>query len=414
MSPPAPERDGNPLTLVYGLERTQRRDLRAIGAGDDMVSGRCIPAALFVLATVAAGAGGRQEPGRTQPAAPVPRGGMEAEADPGERDAGGFVVAGPVLAGNRIVSIAVAPTSPLTLYAGGDVLFRSTDGGETWSQVGSGLEGWSATFLVVDPWMPTTVWACTGAGLIRSTDSGGSWTRWNAAGWDTTDSAQVLAIDPAVPDRLFAVAGECSHFGMGDVCDVTLRRSDDGGGSWRGLAGAILAGGLALQPRPPRAVFFGMLNSEGSFLRRSVDGGDHWLVADTMPTGVWMLAVAVAPPGSSGVLAGTTAGVRRSDDGGATWADASLDPACGSVRELLFDPNRGDRAFARTDSCGLLVSEDAGSTWTPLALGDPSLPPTCLAVSPGSPTRLWVGTNDGVYSVRLPVAGRAVRRHVSR
>jgi photosystem II stability/assembly factor-like uncharacterized protein len=86
--------------------------------------------------------------------------------------------------GGTIRALAIDPHTPTTLYAGvrgapGGV-FKSTDGGASWSAVNTGLPDPSATDLAVfslaiDPQTPTTLYAGTWFGVFKSTDGGGTW-----------------------------------------------------------------------------------------------------------------------------------------------------------------------------------------------------------------------------------------------
>src|SRR5262249_10273606 len=81
--------------------------------------------------------------------------------------------------GGAVISLAVNPNSPTTVYAGifgGPGVLKSVDGGETWSVANQGITGRNVGSLVVDPGEPNTVYAgSTAAGIFRSTDGGASW-----------------------------------------------------------------------------------------------------------------------------------------------------------------------------------------------------------------------------------------------
>lgn len=336
-------------------------------------------------------------------------------------------VTGPGLLGYRITALTAAATLPPTLYAAGvsvtdppagggrEYLFRSSDDGAGWIEVGDGLESEYIISLAADPWMPEIVWAATATGLFRSSNDGVSWSRVQAAGWPTGSGAVRLAFDESIPDRLWAVGTECSTGGMGNVCDVVLRRSDDGGESWHDLTYSLVYGGLAHQAGPPHALFFGVLPASGrSLVIESLDAGQTWATAESLAEGAHVLAIAVAPPPSTVVLVGTSSGVERSADGGASWADASDGLPCPAVWELVFDPVDPESVLARTHPCGLARSIDGGRTWSPVQVGSARLSVSCVAVEPGKAGLAFIGTDEGVYSVRFPAVGRRVRRHLQR
>jgi hypothetical protein len=133
---------------------------------------------------------------------------------------------------NSGIVLAVAPTSRPTIYAGGLGLARSVDGGSTWAPVDTGLTGLIVS-IAVDPSIPTTVYVgargfpCFGPlpcrvttnGVSRSTDGGASWRLVNE-GLARADVSEI-AVDPRTPGRVFAAVG-------GSVYGST-----NGGGRWQ-------------------------------------------------------------------------------------------------------------------------------------------------------------------------------------
>jgi ligand-binding sensor domain-containing protein len=92
-----------------------------------------------------------------------------------------------------------------TLYAGtaDSGVFKSTNGGGSWTAVDSGLADTSIGALVIDPATESTVYAGTSAGdVFKSTDSGGRWKSMSAG--LTTTAVTALAIDPTSPANLYA------------------------------------------------------------------------------------------------------------------------------------------------------------------------------------------------------------------
>src|SRR2546427_6914130 len=129
--------------------------------------------------------------------------------------------------GGSIRALAVDPVTPATLYAGtgGGGVFKSTDGGGSWTAVNTGFyTNLFVTTLAMDPQAPTTLYAGSGWTVFKSTDGGGSWT---AVG--LSFSVTTLAIDPQTPATLYA-----GTYGGGGY------KSTNGGG-----------GGGGGTPRPP-------------------------------------------------------------------------------------------------------------------------------------------------------------------
>jgi photosystem II stability/assembly factor-like uncharacterized protein len=98
--------------------------------------------------------------------------------------------------------------------------------GDTWTSLG-GPDGGIVRALAVDPVTPSTVYAATdGGGVFKSADGGGSWTAINA-GLSSGSTVMALAVDPVTPSTVYAGTN-----GGG------VLRSDDGGASWMATTAA--------------------------------------------------------------------------------------------------------------------------------------------------------------------------------
>jgi hypothetical protein len=106
-----------------------------------------------------------------------------------------------------IRAIAIAQTSPPTIYVGEGILSRSTDGGLNWTELSNGLKGFGVEGIVIDPTDSSTIYLALGGsyenGIFKSTDSGDHWT---ATGLRNV-SAGAVALDPAHPAKLYAATG---------------------------------------------------------------------------------------------------------------------------------------------------------------------------------------------------------------
>ena len=104
----------------------------------------------------------------------------------------------------RVRSLKFDPTTPTTIYAAtlGGGVFTSTDSGDTWSMsiIGLNPDVWD---VVIDPTTPTTIYAGTwGSGVFRSMDGGVHWNPFNIG--MTHFVIDSLVIDPSTPATLFA------------------------------------------------------------------------------------------------------------------------------------------------------------------------------------------------------------------
>lgn len=241
---------------------------------------------------------------------------------------------------------------------------RSSDGGETFVDRNAGLTNLHVTSIAIDPSTPSTVWVATkGGGVFRTTDAGLSWSPRNGGlgGLDV----YAIAVDPQTPTTVFA------GLRAGGVY-----RSTDAGASWAAATGMgnLTVRQIAVDPTTPATVY---VASSGG-VRKSVDGGVSFASTGTMtvqeageaPEHVSDAnAVVIDTADPVTVYAGlhSGAGVFKSTDGGATWSHTStgLLSRWGNwrfVHRLAQDPITPTTLYAAT-SGGIYRSIDAGATW---------------------------------------------------
>lgn len=221
------------------------------------------------------------------------------------------------------------PTIPTTFWAGAPAggLWKTTDGGVTWTTNTDYLSVIGCSDLAIDPSNPNTMYLATGdgdggdtysIGVLRSTDGG---VTWNATGLVFAVSLQRemrrLIINPNNPQILLAAT------------NVGLYRTIDGGTNWT----SVLAGNwydIEFKPGDPNTVYVG-----GTSLRRSTDGGATFTtISNGIPTtGANRLALAVtaADPNYVYVLRSSSSsngfgGLYRSVSSGTAFTVMSTSP----------------------------------------------------------------------------------------
>ncbi len=250
----------------------------------------------------------------------------------------------------RIARVVVHPTNPdvVLVCALGHAygpqpergVFRTTDGGTTWSQVLFVDENTGCSDLAMNPSNPRILfagmwqleihtWGRTsggpGSGLFASTDGGVTWTRQVGNGLPRSPVGKVtLAIAPSNPERIFAMieTGDGIPWDGQPTQDGQLWRSDNGGRSWS------------------------LINRD-----RNVMGRPHYysrmMVSIDNENEAWFL----------------TASFARSIDGGAT-VEVLRGPQApgGDHHDIWIDPTDGDRMIVAHDQ-GLSISQNRGRTW---------------------------------------------------
>ncbi len=248
---------------------------------------------------------------------------------------------------------ALAPSAPgvlYTMFVQGSTVYRSDDGAATWKAAGSlpvGSTGFQV--LQVDPLNPDRVYAGTAAGLFKSTDGGKTWTRSDAGlPRPAGQSLPVLsfAAAPSRPDSVYA-----------GTIDWGVARSRSAGEHWQiGLENGLNATmGLLLRFSRPDTAYLA-LGASGSRSFRSADGGQTWqpFARDITQDGLSDLAWVPGHPEILYALNGK--GLWTSLDEGGTWKLVTA--RMGHVLAVL------DRSTLLSDvGCGLYRSGNGGRTW---------------------------------------------------
>jgi photosystem II stability/assembly factor-like uncharacterized protein len=241
--------------------------------------------------------------------------------------------------GQIVWDIVAAPSDERTVYVGTQpaALYRTRDGGETWTEIDSmkqipGAEKWCvpnspagarARTIVLDPTNPDHYWVGLEVGGVLSTaDDGKHWTSVMTGG-----DIHVMAGNPSSPNVLYATTGFGRYPDDPQPREERIAgafRSKDGGQTWEYLWQNLeppYTRPMCVDPRSPHALTVGCAPSafashrdEGgakSRLYQTTDGGDTWNDlgdADHSPSAALILSVAPAPDAAGDVLVGTDTG----------------------------------------------------------------------------------------------------------
>lgn len=166
---------------------------------------------------------------------------------------------------------------------------------------------WGA--LSIDPTTPTTLYASMNTGVFKSTDGGATWTASSQGLGEA--SVLKLVIDPTTSTTLYAVAGSSGLF-----------KSTDGGAHWAivlpGSSNVPLLS-LAIDPQTTTTLYVG---TNGNGILKSTDGGMTWTaLTSSFPTSESRVVrvVGIDPLTPTTLYAGTNGGLFKSTDSGVTW-----------------------------------------------------------------------------------------------
>jgi photosystem II stability/assembly factor-like uncharacterized protein len=319
----------------------------------------------------------------------------------GERPAGSgaWVSLGPpggdvfdVAASTVDANIALAGLAPGGSFGG--TLYRSSDGGNTWSDVPA-LDGTSVFDIEFAP--DGTTYIGTQDSVRKSTDSGLTWATLNL-GIGPNDQVFDVAIDPSNPSTLWVGVADASG-----SQPVNAMRSTDGGATWtdRTPPHAPMSGrGIAVDPNDSNtviAVFGGDFGGGEAWV--TTDGGDSWtdrsagLPGNPLNTVVYDGTRLLV---GGGLLFGSQfVGLYESPDLGVTWTPLHDEtwPIL-VVEDIAVDPTDSARIFVAIDGGGVNRTTDGGVTWQVGIGGSQALAGRSLRFRPGNSQELFLGTSS--------------------
>jgi hypothetical protein len=182
-----------------------------------------------------------------------------------------------------VTTVAVDPSTPTTIYAGtvGSGLFKSLDGGSTWAAINTGITTLTTSstaqvqVIAIDPLTTSNVYAAGegGFGLFRSTNGGASWSQSDSGlPGGNFIIVQDLVIDPQTTTTIYA-----------GTADAGVYKSLDGGGHWTAVDNGLTGGAgenvvnLSIVG-PPVSQLFVSTVADGVFT--SSDGANTWTQVD--------------------------------------------------------------------------------------------------------------------------------------
>src|SRR5206468_4143821 len=295
---------------------------------------------------------------------------------------------------STIGDVAIAPSDPSVVWVGtgepnnrqssswGDGIYKSLDAGKTWKKM-MGLEATHhIARIVIHPKNPDVVYVAAqghlwGAnperGVYKTGDGGKSWSQVLKINDDTgvTD----IAIDPASPDILYAAAYERRRtpFGFnGGGPGSAIYKTTDGGATWKKLENGIPEGdkgriGLALARSKPDVLVATIEHATAGGTYRTEDAGATWKkMSSTNPRPMYYSKPTIDPNNDRRIwLPGTY--ILKSENGGATFEEELTSPTYDvglktDHHVIRVDPSNSSHIYVVGDG-GLHESFDMGKTY---------------------------------------------------
>ena len=342
---------------------------------------------------------------------------------------------GPAMMSGRISDIVIHPEDPSTWYVGvgSGGIWKTTNGGTTWTTIFDDQDAYSIGCLALDPNNPEVVWVGTGenvsgrhvaygSGVYRSRDGG---TSWEQVGLGKSEHIGMIRIDPRDSNVVY-VAAQGPLWSAGG--ERGLYKSLDGGATWTKILGDGLGNtalddrytGVSevhLDPRNPDIVYAAswqrfrnvavlMDGGPGSGIHKSEDGGATWreLTEGLPEEDMGKIGLAVSPQDPDVVyatieLAHRKGGFYRSANGGESWEKMNDYISGGTgphyYQEIFADPHHFDRVYQM--DVNLHVTTDGGRTFEEMRSETKHVDHHAMAFHPDDENYLLVGNDGGVY-----------------
>lgn len=331
---------------------------------------------------------------------------------------------GPAVTSGRISDLVVHPEEPNTFYvavASGGV-WKTTNHGNTWQPIFDHQDSYSIGCLTLDPNNPNVVWVGTGEnnsqrsvgygdGVYKSLDGGSTWTHM---GLKTSEHIAKILVDPRDSNVVY-VASQGPLWSDGG--ERGLFKSTDGGETWKPVLEISEHTGITdvlMDPRDPdvlwaasyqrrRHVWTLINGGPESAIYKSTDGGENWRkITNGLPSGhVGRIGLAQSPADLDVLYAIIEAaegkGFYRSLDRGENWHKQSsyVSGSPQYYQEIFADPHNVDRVYSM--DTWMQVSHDGGKSWQPVGERSKHVDNHAFWINPDNPDHLLAGCDGGLY-----------------
>jgi photosystem II stability/assembly factor-like uncharacterized protein len=265
--------------------------------------------------------------------------------------------------GGYLYSVVASPTDSNVVwvmsYSSPTKIAQSTDGGASWSTLGSVSTGYCQD-MGIDPFDATKLYAAGGNYAHRSTDGGMTW----AYTYVTNGYFYSMAVHPTTTGTVFGGGMQYDNA----LWKMAVHKSTDGGENYSTTilyegSGHSYGRDIAVAHSNPDIVYvcgYGYETAVVPLIFKSTDGGATFVdMSSSAPAGLYFYTIGVHPTNPDIVYLGANTGIYRSTDGGASWNHAYT---ASSNYNIVTTPADSDIVF-----CGsyysIYKSTDAGVTW---------------------------------------------------
>jgi len=258
--------------------------------------------------------------------------------------------------------------------------FKSTDGGLTWRE-NPQLRNEAIHSLAQSESDRDTLIAGTYTGIFRSDDAGETWKALPTKNVQGLLHVESLAIDPRTNDTIYAGTFYLPY------------KSTDGGQTWKIIREGMIDDSdifaIDIDPHDPNHI----IASACSGIYESKTAGDNWRKVQGIPSQSRRTRAIMQHPSVAGlVFAGTTEGFWRSDKGGDADSWMVTTSRQLEINSIAVHPSRPDVVYIGTNNYGVMVSTDAGKSFTPTNGGFSGRFANAILADRETPNRIYAST----------------------
>ncbi|MGH1365445.1 MAG: FlgD immunoglobulin-like domain containing protein [Calditrichia bacterium] len=341
------------------------------------------------------------------------------------------------------LALAVSPSNPDELYSGGVNIWKSLDGGTTWTinaywfypeQSIAYVHADIHSLDFHETLGGAALYAGSDGGLWSTNDNGTSWTERSRG----VQTSQFYRFSNSPVDAGLIIggtqdngtnmlkSGSWTHVlgadGMEAVTDYSnadimygatqnggINRSFDGGETFSDATSGINEGGAwvtpyVIDPEDPEVLYSGYRR-----VWKTENRGSSWSPI-SQPFGSNLTILAIAPSSSQTIYAGYTSSLSVTQDGGANWTNitSGLPAGAAALTYVAVSNVNPDKVWATfsgfSNGNKVFESTDAGASWTNISRNLPNIPVNCVVQQQNANDALYVGTDNGIY-YRRPGTG---------
>jgi photosystem II stability/assembly factor-like uncharacterized protein len=327
------------------------------------------------------------------------------------------------------LAVAASPINPNEVVVGGVNVWKSTNGGVNWTNIGCWVGTGNPPYIHADihelQYSPS--------GTLYSSNDGGIFSYTGSSWIDLTANRNIAQIYKIGLSSLTAnrwITGHqdngtniknganyiASLAGDGMDCFIdrtndnymfasqyngSIYRSTNGGSTWSAITNGITGTGGWVTPWKQDPTFSNTIYCGRNNLFKSTNYGTNWSQIGTTGGGGSIVEFAVAPSNNQVIYVIHPGSIRKTINGGTTWTNVTGNVPAGNATFITIDPNDPNTAWVTisgyTAGSKVFQTVDGGATWMNISANLPNLPANCSVYEPGSNDRIYIGMDVGIY-----------------